>query len=208
MKYLNVLKGEFKMEITFEKRYALVYALVLSVTNYVVTKINSLLTLDNKVMNIISIDFILFMMTLIFLSLFTREQKELVSLGMFYKKRPFEQVLKYIKNDSRIDASDVENLDLKNISNKVFFKKYYYPVRYNTLVKNKNAEFCIIRDVVCILFITVLVMLILTMIWHESFCIELIVSIVAYVIGVASCHRKARDFVCQIIVEYINKENK
>ena len=67
MKYLNVLKGEFKMEITFEKRYALVYALVLSVTNYVVTKINSLLTLDNKVMNIISIDFILFMMTLIFL---------------------------------------------------------------------------------------------------------------------------------------------
>ena len=163
----------------------------------------------NFLTTMVSLDGIVLVIMLILLSLFTREQKERVAFATVFKKQsPFENSAKYVKNDRRIDMSVVKNMGLENISNDMFYNKYYYPVRDNLLVKNKNAEFCIIRDIVFVLFIIMIIMFISTMIWHNNFVVEFIVSVTSYVIGVVACHKKVGDFIHQIIVEYINKEDK
>lgn len=81
-------------------------------------------------------------------------------------------------------------MGLENISNDVFYNKYYYPVRDNPLVRNKNAEFCIIRDIVLVLFIIITIMFFFTMIWYSNFVVEFIVSVSSYIIGVVACHKK------------------
>ena len=206
---LNVLKGGFKMEVNFEKRYTLIYVLILAVSSYLITKFDSILMFRNFLTTMVSLDGIVLVITLILLSLFTREQKERIAFATVFKKQsPFENSAKYVKNDRRIDMAVVKNMGLENISNDMFYNKYYYPVRDNLLVKNKNAEFCIIRDIVFVLFIIMIIMFIFTMIWHNNFVVEFIVSVASYVIGVVACHKKVGDFIRQIIVEYINKEDK
>ncbi len=197
------------MEVNFEKRYTLIYVLILAVSSYLITKFDSILMFRNFLTTMVSLDGIVLVITLISLSLFTREQKERVAFATVFKKQsPFENAAKYVKNDRRIDMSVVKNMGLENISNDMFYNKYYYPVRDNSLVKNKNAEFCIIRDIVFVLFIIMMITFIFTMIWYNNFVVEFIVSVASYVIGVVACHKKVGDFIRQIIVEYINKEDK
>lgn len=129
------------MEINFEKRYTPIYMLILAVTNYITTKVN--FTFGNVVISVISIDAIVLIITLIFLSLFTRKQKERVALGIFYKKRPFEKVAKYVKHEDRINVLSIKNKNLENMSNFEFYNTYYKLVCNNPSVKNKNEEFCI-----------------------------------------------------------------
>ena len=135
-------------------------------------------------------------------------QKQRVALGFFYKKTPFENAEKYINNDNRIDKNNIEIKKLKGISNWEFYSKYYKPVIKNKIVESKNSEYCIIRDVVFIIFVFLIIFVMLTIIWPHYFWKELIAANIAYIIGVISCKIKVKDFVSQIVVEQINKKEK
>ena len=192
------------MEINFEKRYILVYTLILAVTHHIVLNINSIF--ENAIKNIWPIDAIVLVITLLFLSIFTRKTKQRISLGIFYKKTPFEKASQYIENDERIDINNIKLKGLKEISNKNFYNLYYKPVCCNQTVKAKNAEFCVVRDITFTLFIISIVIVILTIIWPNQFYKELIAILLAYIVGVVANNMKAKEFVSQIVVEFFNKE--
>ena len=194
------------MEINFEKRYILVYTLILAASHHIISNINSIF--ENVIPNIWPIDAITLVVTLLFLSIFTRNQKQRISLGIFYKKTPFEKAFQYLENDERIDINNAKVKELKNISNKKFYNMYYKPVRNNQTIETKNSEFCVVRDIVFTIFVIVILLVILTIIWPNQFCKELIVGIISYIMGAIACNMKAKEFVSQIVVEFFNKEGK
>lgn len=194
------------MEINFEKRYILVYTLILAASHHIISNINSIF--ENVIPNIWPIDAITLVVTLLFLSIFTRNQKQRISLGIFYKKTPFEKAFQYLENDERIDINNAKVKELKNISNKKFYNMYYKPVRNNQTIETKNSEFCVVRDIVFTIFVIVILLVILTIILPNQFCKELIVGIIAYIMGTIACNMKAKEFVSQIVVEFFNKEGK
>lgn len=194
------------MEINFEKRYILVYTLILATTHHIILNINSIF--ENAIPNIWPIDAIVLVATLLFLSIFTRNQKQRIALGIFYKKTPFEKAYKYLENDERIDLNNIKINELRNISNKKFYNMYYKPVQNNQAVETKNSEYCVARDIVFTICIIVILLIILTIIWPQQFYKELIVGIVSYIIGAIACNMKAKEFVSQIVVAFINKEEQ
>lgn len=196
------------MEINFKKRYIPIYTLIVAIAHHIILNINTIY--KDIIKNVWSIDAIILVLTLLFLSIFNRQQKQRIALGIIYKKRPFEKAYKYIKKDLRICKEDIKIKELEKITNDSFYIKYYKPVRENTIVESKNSEYCVIRDIVFTIFIIVLVIAILTIIWPSYFYKELIASIVGYIIGVIACRMKAKDFVSQIVIEGICKkeENK
>lgn len=196
------------MEINFEKRYIPIYTLIVATAHHISLNINTIY--GEVIKNVWPIDAIILVLTLLFLAIFNRQQKQRIALGIIYKKSPFEKAYKYIKKDNRICKEKREIKELENISNDCFYKKYYKPVRDNTIVKSKNSEYCVIRDIVFTIFLIGTVIVILTIIWPSYFYKELIASIIGYIIGVIACNMKARDFVSQIVIEEICKkeENK
>lgn len=194
------------MEINFEKRYILVYTLILAASHHIISNINSIF--ENAIPNIWPIDAITLVVTLLFLSIFTRNQKQRISLGIFYKKTPFEKAFQYLENDERININNAKVKELRNISNKKFYNMYYKPVRNNQTIETKNSEFCVVRDIVFTIFVIVILLVILAIIWPNQFCKELIVGIIAYIMGAIACNMKAKEFVSQIVVEFFNKEEK
>lgn len=194
------------MEVNFEKRYVPIYSLIVAVTHYVFTKIN---IICGEIINSIwPIDTIILICTILFISIFNRDIKARIALGFIYWKTPFEKSSEYIKKDKRIQKNLKEISKLINISNDEFYAKYYKPVRENEIVKSKNAEYCVVRDIVFTIFVIEIIVFILTLLWHEYFWKELIVGAIAYIVGVRSCKMKARDFVNQIVVEKIYKKEK
>ena len=192
------------MEINFEKRYLLVYTLILATIQHITININSIF--ENAIKSIWPIDAIVLVITLLFLSIFTRNQKQRISLGILYRKTPFEKASQYVENDERIDLNNIKVKNLKNISNKKFYNIYYKAVRDIKSVETKNSEYCVVRDIVFTIFIMVILLIILTSIWPQQFYRELIAGIVAYIIGAIACNMKAKEFVSQIVAEFINKE--
>lgn len=194
------------MEISFEKRYILLYTLIIAISHHIISNLNVIF--PNLISDIWPIDAILLVFTLLFLSIFDRNQKQRIALGIFYKKTPFEKAKEYIKNDKRIDKNNCKIKRLDKISNSAFYSDYYKPVEKNKIVESKNAEYCIIRDIVFTMFIFVIAFIVLTIIWPSYFCKELIAIIIAYIIGIISCRLKSKDFVSQIVVEKINKKEE
>ncbi len=187
------------MEINFEKRYIPIYTLIIAISYHITLNINAINV--EVIKNVWTIDAIILVLTLLFLSIFNRQQKERIALVIIYKKSSFEKTHKYIEGDKRIYKNNKIIKELKDISNNDFYVKYYKPVRENQIVKSKNSGYCIIRDIVFTIFIIEIVILILTIIWPSYFYKELIASIVGYIVGVIFCKMKAKDFVSQIIVE-------
>lgn len=194
------------MEINFEKRYIPIYSLIVATTHHIILNINTIY--GEVIKNVWPIDAIILVLTLLFLSIFNRQQKQRIALGIIYKKSPFEKAYKYIKKDNRICKEDKEIKELENISNDSFYSKYYKPVRENTIVRSKNSEYCVIRDIVFTIFIIGIVIAILTIRWPSYFYKELIASIVAYIIGIIASKMKAKDFVSQIVIEKICKKEE
>lgn len=194
------------MEINFEKRYIPIYTLIVATAHHIILNINTIYV--GIIKNVWPIDAIILVLTLLFLSIFNRQQKQRIALGIIYKKSPFEKSYKYIKRDTRICKDDKEIKKLEEISNDSFYSKYYKPVRENTIVESKNSEYCVIRDIVFTIFIIEIVIAILTIIWPSYFYKELIASIVGYIIGVIACKMKAKDFVSQIVIEGICKKEE
>lgn len=194
------------MEVSFGKRYILLYTLIISIVHHIILNLNVIY--PNLISDIWPIDAILLVFTLLFLSMFDRNQKQRIALGIFYKKTPFEKAKEYIKNDKRIDKNNCNIKRLNNISNFAFYTNYYKPVEKNKIVESKNSEYCIIRDIVFTIFIFVIVFIVLTIIWSSYFWKELIAIIITYIIGIISCRLKSKDFVSQIVVEKINKKEE
>lgn len=194
------------MEVSFGKRYILLYTLIISIVHHIILNLNVIY--PNLISDIWPIDAILLVFTLLFLSMFDRNQKQRIALGIFYKKTPFEKAKEYIKNDKRIDKNNCNIKRLNNISNFAFYTNYYKPVEKNKIVESKNSEYCIIRDIVFTIFIFVIVFIVLTIIWPSYFWKELIAIIITYIIGIISCRLKSKDFVSQIVVEKINKKEE
>ena len=192
------------MEINFEKRYIPIYTFIVATAHHIILNINTIY--GEVIKDVWLIDAIILVLTLLFLSIFNRQQKQRIALGIIYKKSPFEKAYKYIKKDNRIRKEDKEIKELENISNDSFYIKYYKPVRENTIVKSKNSEYCVIRDLVFTIFIIVIALVILTVICPKYFYKELIASIIGYMIGVIACKMKVKVFVSQIVVEKINKK--
>lgn len=194
------------MEISFEKRYILLYTLIIAIVHHIVSNLN--LISPDLISDIWPIDAIMLVFTLLFLSMFDRNQKQRIALGIFYKKTPFEKAREYMKNDKRIDKNNCKIKRLDNISNAKFYTDYYKSVEDNKIVKSKNSEYCIIRDIVFTIFIFVIIFIVLTIIWPSYFWKESIAIIIAYIIGIISCRLKSKDFVSQIVVEKINKKEE
>lgn len=194
------------MEINFEKRYIPIYTLIVAISHHIILDINAIY--GEVIKNVWPIDAIILVLTLLFLSIFNRQQKQRIALGIIYKKSPFEKAYKYIKGDKRICKDNKIIKELKNISNDSFYSKYYKPVRENPIVKSKNSEYCVIRDIVFTIFLIGIVIAILTIIWPSYFYKELIASIVGYIIGVIACKMKAKDFVSQIVIEETCKKEE
>lgn len=194
------------MEINFEKRYIPIYTLIVATAHHIILNINTIY--GEVIKNVWPIDAIILVLTLLFLSIFNRQQKQRIALGIIYKKSPFEKAYKYIKKDNRICKEDKEIKELENISNDSFYSKYYKPVRENTIVKSKNSEYCVIRDIVFTIFIIGIVITILTIRWPSYFYKELIASMVAYIIGIIASKMKAKDFVSQVVIEKICKKEE
>lgn len=194
------------MEINFEKRYVLLYTLILAMAHHIILNINSIY--GGIIKSIWPVDVIVLVVALLFLSIFNRNQKQRISLGIIYKRTPFEKAFKYIKKDNRINTNCEKIQKLNNISNSDFYKIYYKPVSSCETIKSKNSEFCVVRDIVFTIFTILILMVIFTMIWPENFYKELIASILAYTVGIISCNMKAKDFVSQIVIENLNKEEK
>jgi len=194
------------VEVNFEKRYVFIYTLIVAISHHIILNINTMY--ENLIKDIWPIDTIALVFTLLFISIFNRNQKQRVALGFFYKKTPFEHAKKYIENDNRIDTKNIKIEKLENISNMEFYCEYYKPVMKNKIVESKNAEYCIIRDIVFTIFVFVNVFIVLTIILPSHFGKELIAAIIAYIIGIISCRIKVKDFVNQIVVENINKKEE
>lgn len=194
------------MEVNFEKRYIQIYTLIVAVAHHIFLNINFIC--GDVIKSIWSLDAIILIFTLLFLSIFNRNIKEKIGLGIIYSKTPFENASKYIKNDKRISKEVKESKELENITNNDFYCQYYKPVRENIIIKSKNSEYCVIRDIVFTIFIITIVIFILTLIWPKYFYKELIAGIVSYIVGVISCKMKSRDLVSQIVVEKINKKGE
>lgn len=194
------------MEINFEKRYIPIYTLIVAATHHIFLNINTIC--GDVIKSIWSLDAIILILTLLFLSIFNRNIKERIGLGIIYSKTPFENASKYIKNDKRISKEVKESKELENITNNDFYCKYYKPIRENVIVKSKNSEYCIIRDIVFTIFMLTTVVFILTLIWPKYFYKELIAGVVSYIVGIISCKMKSRDLVSQIVVEKINKKGE
>lgn len=194
------------MEVNFEKRYIPIYTLIVAVAHHIFLNINFIC--GDVIKSIWSLDAIILIFTLLFLSIFNRNIKEKIGLGIIYSKTPFENASKYIKNDKRISKKVKESKELENITNNDFYCQYYKPVRENIIIKSKNSEYCVIRDIVFTIFIITIVVFILTLIWPKYFYKELIAGIVSYIVGVISCKMKSRDLVSQIVVEKINKKGE
>ena len=197
------------IEISFEKRYIIIYSLVLAIGYYVLDKIN--IICGNIFSSILPIDIITLVLVLLILSIFDRNQKERVGLGFFYLKEPFEKGDKWIRKDKRLSEKDKIKMKnkLTNISNNEFYKNYYKNVNHIKAVNAKNSEYCVIRDISFALFIILIVIGILTIIWVQDFWIEFIFIFFIYVVSTIACRCKSKDFVCQIIVECNNlKEEK
>lgn len=194
------------MEINFEKRYIPIYTLIVAATHHIFLNINTIC--GDVIKSIWPLDAIILIFTLLFLSIFNRNIKERIGLGIIYSKTPFENASKYIKNDKRISKEVKESKELENITNNDFYCKYYKPIRENVIVKSKNSEYCIIRDIVFTIFMITIVVFILTLIWPKYFYKELIVGVVSYIVGIISCKMKSRDLVSQIVVEKINKKGE
>ena len=194
------------MEVNFEKRYIPIYTLIVAVAHHIFLNIN--IICGDVIKSIWSLDAIILILTLLFLSIFNRNIKERIGLGIIYSKTPFENASKYIKNDKKISKEVKESKELENITNNDFYCKYYKPVRENIIIKSKNSEYCVIRDIVFTIFIITIVVFILTLIWPKYFYKELIAGIVSYIVGVISCKMKSRDLVSQIVVEKINKKGE
>lgn len=192
------------LEVSFEKRYVLIYALTLATADYIISKINNIF--GEIFSSIWAIDIIVLIMTLLVISLFDRSQKERIALGFLYIKQPFEKGDKWIASDKRISEKEKENLvkKLTNISNAQFFSSYYNKVKTSQSVIVKNSEYCVIRDITLVLFFILILTIILTIICKGYFEREILAAFFAYLIGVFSGRKKAKDFVCQIIVEYKN----
>ena len=92
------------MEISFEKRYILLYTLIIAISHHIILNLNVIY--PNLISEIWPIDAILLVFTLLFLSMFDRNKKQRIALGIFYKKTPFEKAKEYIKNDKRIDKNN------------------------------------------------------------------------------------------------------
>lgn len=195
------------LELSFGKRYILIYALVLATAHHIIVNINAIYDME-IFNNIWPIDIIILVITLMFISIFDRNQKSKISNGIFFKQTAFEKSAKFLKNENRIKNKEKLQISLKNIKNEDFYSKYYKFVKKNENVIVKNAEYCIARDIVFTVFIIMITMIILTFIWPSHFYKELIVSIISYIIGVFSYKRKAKDFVLQILVEksYLERE--
>lgn len=194
------------MEINFEKRYIPIYTLIVAATHHIFLNINTIC--GDVIKSIWPLDAIILILTLLFLSIFNRNIKERIGLGIIYSKTPFENASKYIKNDKRISKEVKESKELENITNNDFYCKYYKPIRENVIVKSKNSEYCIIRDIVFTIFMITIVVFILTLIWPKYFYKELIAGVVSYIVGIISCKMKSRDLVSQIVVEKINKKGE
>lgn len=194
------------MEINFEKRYIPIYTLIVAATHHIFLNINTIC--GDVIKSIWPLDAIILILTLLFLSIFNRNIKERIGLGIIYSKTPFENASKYIKNDKRISKEVKESKELENITNNDFYCKYYKPIRENVIVKSKNSEYCIIRDIVFTIFMLTIVVFILTLIWPKYFYKELIAGVVSYIVGIISCKMKSRDLVSQIVVEKINKKGE
>lgn len=195
------------LELSFGKRYILIYALVLATAHHIIANINAIYDME-IFNNIWPIDIIILVITLMFISIFDRNQKSKISNGIFFKQTVFEKSAQFLKNENRIKNKEKLQISLKNITNEDFYSKYYKFVKKNENVIVKNAEYCIVRDIVFTVFIIMITMIILTFIWPSHFYKELIVSIISYIVGVFSYKRKAKDFVLQILVEksYLEKE--
>lgn len=194
------------LEVSFEKRYVLIYSLILAATHYIISKINNIF--GEVFSPIWAIDIIVLIMTLLVISLFNRNQKERIALGFLYVKQPFEKGDKWIVKDKRIIKEEKEKLvkKLANISNAQFFSSYYNKVKKTATIIAKDSEYCVIRDITLVLFFIFIFTIIVTVICKGYFLKEIIASFLAYLVGVFSCRKKSKDFVCQIIVEYINLE--
>lgn len=195
------------VELNFGKRYFFIYALILAVTHHIILNINAIYNTE-VFDNIWPIDIIVLVITIIFISVFDRNQKSRISNGIFFKKTAFENSSSFLKSENRIKNKEKLQLSLKDIKNEEFYSEYYSLVKQNENVITKNAEYCIISDIVFTIFIIMIEMIILTFIWPSFFYKELIVSIFSYIIGIFSYKRKAKDFVLQILVEhsYLEKE--
>ena len=194
------------MEINFEKRYIPIYTLIVATAHHIILNINTIY--GEVIKNVWPIDAIILVFTLLFISIFNRKQKQRIALGIIYKKSPFEKAYKYIKKDNRICKEEKEIKELEKISNDSFYSKYYKPVRENSIVKSKNSEYCVMRDIVFTIFLIGIVIAILTIIWPSYFYKELIANIIGYIIGVIACKMKAKDFVSQIVIEEIYKKEE
>ena len=194
------------MEINFEKRYIPIYTLIVAAAHHIFLNINSIC--GDVIKSIWPLDAIILVLTLLFISIFNRDIKERIALGIIYFKTPFENASKYIKNDKRISKKVKEIKELENISNSNFYCKYYKPVRENIIVKTKNSEYCVIRDIVFTIFIITIVVFFLTLMWPKYFYKELIAGILSYMVGIISCKMKSKDLVRQIVVEKLNKEEE
>lgn len=192
------------LEVSFEKRYVLIYSLILATTHYIISKINNIF--GEVFSSIWAIDIIVLIMTLLVISLFNRNQKERIALGFFYIKQPFEKGEKWIVKDKRIVKNEKEELvrKLTNISNAQFFNNYYNKVKKVESVIAKNSEYCVIRDITLVLFFILVSTIVLTIVCKGYFQKEIILAFFAYLIGIYSSKKKSKDFVCQILVEYKN----
>lgn len=106
------------LEISFEKRYVLIYSLIVATTHYIISKINNIF--GEVFSSIWAIDVIVLIMVLLVISLFDRNQKERIALGFLYIKQPFEKGDKWIVKDKRITKKERERL-IKELTNNAIF---------------------------------------------------------------------------------------
>ena len=81
------------MEINFEKRYIPIYTLIVAATHHIFLNINTIC--GDVIKSIWPLDAIILILTLLFLSIFNRNIKERIGLGIIYSKTPFENASKY-----------------------------------------------------------------------------------------------------------------
>lgn len=194
------------MEINFEKRYVLIYTFILAVVHHVTSNINVIY--ENAIKSVWPIDVIALIGTLIFISIFNRDIKQRIALGLFYKKTPFEKAYDYVKEDNRIDKNNKIVTKLEGIDNKDFYREYYKGVSGIEVIKCKDSEYCVVRDLCFTFFVVLVSMVLFTLRWRDMFYRELIASCCLYLLGIISCRMKAKDFVSQIVVERLHRGDK
>ncbi|WP_305133307.1 hypothetical protein [Thomasclavelia cocleata] len=127
------------LELSFGKRYILIYALVLATAHHIIANINAIYDME-IFNNIWPIDIIILVITLMFISIFDRNQKSKISNGIFFKQTAFEKSAQFLKNENRIKNKEKLQISLKNITNEDFYSKYYKFVKKNenVIVKKRN----------------------------------------------------------------------